>query len=634
LRNLKRLMVLALAVAMVFSLAACGPADTGTDPTDEPTEITIAMWNSPSGTFNPAVTESAYDTTITGLIYGTLLETSSDLGLSLEDAIATNYDIADDNLSVRFQIREGIKWHDGEEFTADDVRFTLAFFLHPDYPGAYKTNYAKTLGSGELVANQANIKSTIAAEVEAEVIAALENEGMTEPGEDATEEETAAWTEAYDEKYTPLFDERWGNAVPELVTEYEEWATNGDWFVTHSDYDFTIKFDTVDATNIQTVGWVSILPEHVWSDINMTEAKTTEENSSPIGLGPYMFDEFETDQYVVLKANPDYYLGEPSIDTVIFRVINQEVAVGMMEKGELDVVGVGAASVTPDDIELFEELGDAVTIFENPDWGYQHMYYNLKHEFLSIKEVRQALTHAINRQGMVDQLLQGHGTVMHTIFLDIMWAYDASKMNLYEFDPGKATEMLTAAGFADTDGDGWLDKDGKIFEVTLLYPGGTSNPVRQASAPLVQDNLADIGVKVNLEPADFNTIIAKIFNMGNEPDFDMGFLGWSLAIDPDPSGLFETDSPYNFARWSPETIGQDVYDEFLRLQNAALQTLDQDERAEYYSDLGALFNEWLPYTFLYTQNMITVMSNRIEGYNTDIRGAMDNIHEWKVVEGQ
>src|SRR5690606_9039139 len=330
-------------------------------------------------------------------------------------------------------------------------------------------------------------------------------------------------------------------------------------------------------------------------------------------------------------ANESYHKGRPNIDKIIFRVVDAEVAIGELQNGTIDAVGVGASQISPQDSEEIIKGFTNVYVWENPQFGYQHMFINLTHPLLQIKEVRQAMAYAIDRQGIVDQLLFGHGTVMNTPFLPVQWAYDESAVNPYPYDPDKARELLAQAGFEDTDGDGVLEKDGRRLEFTLIYPGGTSNPVRQRSAPLIQQYLGAVGIKINLEPLEFNTLVARAtYVPGENPDFELGLLGWSVTVDPDQTGLWGPNDPYNFTVFSTATVGPDC-DRALQIIADCPQTLHQTERAAIYRELGKTFNEQLPYVFLYTQNDTFLFNQRVHNVNQDIRGPLFNAHEWTIV---
>lgn len=602
-------LVTLLAVSLV--IAACGGA--GQEPAQEPqqpsgdgdggqatqpsgpTQVTIAQFTAPSQVFHPQLTQSAYDSDIGSLIFESVLQFTSDLGF---EANLADYEIAEDELSVTFTFKEGLVWSDGTPLTSADYAFTYLTAMHPEWPGPGQSTVAFLRGGQELLAQY----NELLARTEPE------NEDDREPGVDYI-----------------TYEEYVAQAMP----LYEAWlATNP--IETPDDRTAIVHFDDVYAPALQTFG-ATILPKHIYENIPVKDFAIAEVTQKPpVASGPYKFVQYVTDQYTELEANDLYHKGRPNIDKIIFRVVDGEVAIGELQNGTIDAVGVGASQISPQDYEEIIKGFDHVDVWENPQFGYQHMFINLTHPLLQIKEVRQAMAYAIDRQGIVEQLLFGHGTVMNTPFLPVQWAYDESAVNPYPYDPDKARELLAQAGFADSDGDGVLEKDGQRLEFTLIYPGGTSNPVRQASAPLIQQYLGAVGIKINLEPLEFSTMVAKAtYVPGQNPDYELGLLGWSVTVDPDQTALWGPNDPYNFTVFSTATVGPD-YDRAMQIIADGLKTFDQNERAAMYRELGKIFNDQLPYVFLYTQNDITVFNKRVQNVNRDIRGPTFNIHEWTV----
>lgn len=592
---------LALVLAAALALTACGGGSTGGGSTgggSTPVEggiVTIAQLTAPSGTFNPWVTTQAYDANITALIYEGLLRLNEKL--EWVPNLAESYQVSEDGRTITFRLKEGIVWSDGKPITSEDVRFTFEQVMHPEYPGPSQSNVAFLRGGQELLAKYDELRSRLEPEDPAE---------REEGKQYITREQFAAQT-------VPLW-EQWLQSHP---------------IETPDERTVVLHFDEPYAPALETFGGGAILPKHVFESIPVRDWTTAEPTQNPpVASGPYTFVKYVRDQYTELARNPKYHLGVPKVEKVIFRVIQGEVAVGALQKGEIDALGVGASQPNPKDLDLIKTFQN-VDIWENPDFGYQYMGLNLKNPFLAIKEVRQALAYAIDREGLVKQLLNGHGTVMNTVFLPMSWAYDAQGLNPYPYDPEKARQLLAQAGFADTDGDGVLEKDGKPFRMTLAYPGGTSNPVRQASAPLIQAYLKAVGIQVDLEPVDFSTLVSRVTNTPENPapKYDMWLMGWSLTVDPDQTGLWAENDLYNMTRWSRATVG-DAYDRSIQLIQDGVKTFDQEQRKQIYRELGRIFNEQLPYVFLYTQNTITVFNKRVKDVNRDIRGATENAHQW------
>lgn len=599
------LFVALLIVTMV--VAACGGATTGQNPSgseptsepSQPTQVTIAQTTAPSGDFNPLVTQSAYDTDITGLIFDGLLRYKPDL--TFEPNLA-DYSLEDNGLTLAFTLKDGIKFHDGNTLSTKDVAATFYFIMDPNYPGPQQSNYAPLKGA------QAYLDQLNALREKLHPSSSDTKPSLTQ--------------DQFDTQAAQLF-EQWKNGGAIEVVD-----------------DKTIKFhfDHIFAPALQAIGLTPIFEASQLASItDIANAATADASTHPIGTGPYKFVQYQTGQFTELEANPDYFRGAPKVDKIIFKVVNQDAMVGLMQNGDVDAVGVGSSDINPQDQPLFAKM-DNVYSWENPQFGYQFMFFNLDDPRLQDKVVRQAIATAIDRKGIVDQLLQGHGQVINAPWAPPQWAYPKSGINTYDFNPDQAKQMLADDGWkAGSDGILWkdLNKNGKEdanekMSFTLKYPGGTSNPIRQASAPLIQANLKAIGFEIKLSAEDFNQYIDEITHTpGKKASFDMGLLGWSLTVDPDLTGLFAETDPYNFPDWSSKTVGAD-YQKSMDLIKQGLETFDQNERIQIYQELGKIFNDELPYVFLYSQTNITDFNKRVQNVNQDIRGATDNVFEWTV----
>lgn len=610
-RGGRRGAVLVVLLAVLLLASACGGgATTGQAPSGseagseaapaQPTQVTIAQTTAPSGDFNPLVSTSAYDSDVSSLIFDSLLRYKSDL--SFEPNMA-DYAIEDNGLTLTFTIHDGIKFHDGNPLTANDVAATFYFIMDPNYPGPAQSNLATLKGAQDYLDKLGELRAKL------------------HPADSETP--PSITQEQFDEQAKQLFDQwKQGGAI-EVVD------------------DKTIKFhfDSVYAPALQTFGGTAILEASQLASItDVANAATAQASTHPIGTGPYKFVQYVTGQYTELEANPDYFRGKPKVDRIIFKVVNQDAMVGLMQSGDVDAVGVGSSQINPEDQPLFDQMSNVYS-WEVPQFGYQFMFFNLDDPRLQDKTVRQAMAYAIDRQGIVDQLLQGHGQVINAPWAPPQWAYPKSGINEYPYDPDKAKQMLDQAGWKpDADGVRWKDLNGNGKEdaneklsFTLKYPGGTSNPVRQKSAPLIQANLQAVGIQIQLQAEDFNQYISEITHVPGKKNtsFDMGLLGWSLTVDPDLTGLFGESDPYNFTDWSHATVGDD-YDRSIQLIQEGLQTFDQNERQQIYQELGKIFNEDLPYVFLYSQTNITDFNKRVQNVNQDIRGALFNAYEWTV----
>lgn len=566
---LKRFSILLLSLLLVVSLfAGCGSEEptAGQEPQDDGQKtggtVRLAMWSSPAGVFNPIYYSDQYDANIIDLVFEGL--TKYNEKLEIVPNIAERFEWSDDGKTVTFYLRKDVKFHDGEPLTAEDVYFTFMTICHPDYSGPRTYSVNRLKGYYEYHGK-------------------IDEEASTEDN---------------------------------IVYEIEPFTADTVEGIKVID-DYTISFTAVEeyASFLEDLGY-GILPAHVFEGVEVKDIPHHEFNTKPIGTGPFKLAEYKKDQYAVLEKFDDYFEGAPKIDKIVYMIRNQETALMELESGELDI-----CDITPQDFDMVSGW-DHVDIQETMAMGYQYMAINHRRELFQDQKVRQALAYAINRQGIVDNVLQGHGAVMNAPIPPVSWAY-SDDVNAYEYNVEKAKQLLAEAGWT-LGSDGILEKNGKKFEVELLYP--TGNAVREASAPIIKENLEAVGIKVNLQLMDFPSMREKAIN---NHDFDLCLIGWGLSFDPDASFAFHSDPAKG--SWNYVGYKNERSDELL---DAGVATTDMEERKEIYREWCKLVNEDLPYIFLYTQNDILAINNRVKNVKLDVRGITHNIHEWYIDEGK
>jgi len=547
------------------------PDNTQQEPAGGPVEggtLNLSMFSAPKGVFNPILYEDQYDSNIIGLVFDGLLMNNEKLEWICN--LCETYEVSADNKTVTFKLRPGLKWHDGKPVTTNDVAFTFRAMLHPDYQGVRTGDYAALVGVEEML----NARDQLTTEVEEKKITAEE-------------------------------------AQAKKMTAWEAWlAGDGKQAINVID-DRTISFSTSVpyAPFLQQLAF-SIIPAHVFEGSPIGKMGEHAATRTPIGTGPYKFVSYVTDQYVELARNEEYHLGKPYIPTVIYKIANQDVAIGQLKSGEIDFM-----PMRPTDVELVSSDAN-IKIYQRADFGYQYMGLNHDHPILKDQKVRQAMMYAINRQAMVDQLMKGFGTVMNSHMPPAIWAYDAASLNAYPYDPAKAAALLAEAGWKEKNSEGYLVKDGKVFEIVIKYPSG--NKVREASAPLIQANLKEVGIKADLQMMEFATLSTTVFD---ERNVDAWLMGWSLSIDPDPGAIF---LPNN--KWGKVTGWTSARNEELIAQGTL--KLKVEERKPIYVEWAKILNEELPYIFLYSQNVVDgVRADRLQGLKPDARGTLWNIWE-------
>ena len=390
--------------------------------------------------------------------------------------------------------------------------------------------------------------------------------------------------------------------------------------------DRTIAFTTTEpfAPFLPVVGGIFILPEHVYGEVPVERWQEDATNREPLGAGPFVFDEYRPGEFVSVRAFEDYWEGRPCLDRLIVRFGDQNTLLAALLNGEIDAAPVpidGAADVQ-DDPSLELQVVDTLT--------FQYIGTNLRNPVLNDPAVRRAIAHGVNRQAMVNGLLQGYGTTLDTIFPTNHWSYP-SDVEPIAYDPEEAARLLDEAGWT-LDG-GVRTKDGETLALRLFVP--TGNQVRERTAPIIQANLRNLGIEVEIRTMDFATLVTFLMPEDDAgtprevaaDDFDMFLLGFGIERDPDEylSYLTADTMPpngYNF-------IGVDL-PEVEALMNEGRVTLDQEARAEFYRDVGRAMRESLAWIPLSQAQDLYGVNERLTGFEPDVRGVNVNVARWSV----
>ncbi len=384
-------------------------------------------------------------------------------------------------------------------------------------------------------------------------------------------------------------------------------------------YTFRVIYDIPFAPALAS--WSSsILPKHLLNGKDITRTKLSR---SPIGTGPYMFKEWKTGQKIVLISNPDYFEGRPYIDGYIMRIIPDMATMFL----ELRAKGIDRMNLTPLQYTRQTEnrfFRNNFNKYRYLSFSYTYFGYNLKNPFFKDKRVRQAISHAINKEEIIQGVILGLGKVATGPFKPGTWAYN-SGVKRDSYDPQKARKLLAEAGWKDTDGDGILDKNGKPFVFEIITNQG--NEIRAKCAEIIQRRLADIGMTVKIRIIEWAAFIKEFINKRR---FDATILGWTIPLDPD---LYDV---WHSSKTGAEELNFISYknDEVDQLLENGRSTFDRKVRKRCYDRIQEILAEEQPYTFLYVPDALPIISYRFRGIKPAPIGIGYNFIKWYVPEGE
>ncbi len=364
----------------------------------------------------------------------------------------------------------------------------------------------------------------------------------------------------------------------------------------------------------------SILPKHI---LEGQDWRRGEFARKPVGAGPFRLAGWESGSMVTLAANDKYFMGRPKLDEVVYRVIPDSATMFMeLRAKRLDMMGLSPEQY------LLQTKGqfwkEEFHKYRYLSSAYTYLGFNMRHPFFKDKRVRRAISCAISREELVQGALLGQGVAAFGPYKPGT-AYYHPDLKPVKQNTEMAKALLAEAGFADTDGDGILDKDGKPLSFIILTNQG--NNERILAATIIQRELKDIGIAVQVRTVEWAAFINEFVNKGS---FDAVILGWTITPDPDLYQVWHSSQAVagglNFTGFVSKDLDV-LLEEGRRTQN-------EDLRRQLYYRVQELLDEEQPYCFLYVPYALPVLSAKFQGIEPALAGITWNMDRWWVQEEQ
>lgn len=362
--------------------------------------------------------------------------------------------------------------------------------------------------------------------------------------------------------------------------------------------DYTISF-TIDEPNVIKIQDFSygILEKSYYEFANWEDFLSL--NQNPMGCGPFKFKFYSVGQYIEVERFDDFYDGTPKLEGVIIKLVPAETKPAELKTGNIDVCNPAA---NKRNVTMMTETGIA-DIQEFVGNGYNYIGFNLRLDKLKDKRVRQALAYGLDRKSFIYAQWDGYAVTCNCPISPVSWAF-TEDINTYEYNPEKAKELLKEAGWEDRDGDGWVENEkGEKFHIVWTAYNDVEWPMNLIA--VAKENWKEIGIDLEAELMEFNAVADKVYE---KQDFELYNMGWSLSIDPDPTGIFDGASDvlggYN-------SIGYHN-DEADQLFKDALKEYDQARRAKMYKTWAQIANDELPYLFIAVREEVWGVNNRVK----------------------
>lgn len=353
-----------------------------------------------------------------------------------------------------------------------------------------------------------------------------------------------------------------------------------------------------------------ILPSHILSGTTPDQLATHQFSAQPIGTGPFVFESKQGAEAIRLKSNAAYFGGQPNIDRVDMLVApNAEVAEAAVRDGTLML-----AQLPPVGAERLVTEGKGIRGGAYNELGYDFVAFNLREgRPFSDTRLRQAWAFALDKPGIAFLATGGGGDPIWSDVNKASWAYnpDVPKPG---GDPEAARRLLAEAGWADTNGDGIVEKNGRPLEVSLVVRA--DNDVRLRAAEAMVEPLRQVGIRIVVERADFNTaFLARISPNAKPPfEFDVILLGWTrTGLDPDQFALFHSSQIPSAS--APQLLNFTGFaaPEFDALVIEARSSYDFARRKEIYSRTQSIIADQLPYYVLWSEKFGVAAGPKLKG---------------------
>ncbi|GAX34050.1 ABC transporter substrate-binding protein [Nodularia sp. NIES-3585] len=535
-------------------------------------------------TFNPQLMEQGVGI-LTYLYEGLIRENGQG---EIEPALAESWEISEDQKRIIFTLRKKLKWSDGVALTADDVVFTYQDI----YTNAAIPSYAKD------------------------------------------------------------FLQIGKNRSFPTVKKLDNWRV-----------EFTLPEPF--APFLRTTK-LEILPAHILrSSITTKDSagrplflSTWGTDTPPnqiISNGAYKLESYIPSQRITFRKNPYYWRKDaeghtqPYIERIVqSTVTNNDTSLIQFRSGGLDFL-----DVNPHYFSLLkrEEKPGNFTIYNGgSQTGTTAMMFNLnrgsrndqplidplKSRWFNTVEFRQAVAHSLNRRRMINNLFGGVGALQNSPIAEQSPYYLSPEAGLpvYDYNPEKAKALLLKAGFRYNNQGQLLDVDGNRVRFTLTANVG--NKVLENMAPLIQEDLKQMGIQVDLNLINVGLVVDKLTN---RLDWDCQIMdGFPMTIEPNEAvNIWSTIGNWHFFNRQPQAgqipiTGQQVADWEEKISDLYIQgaAASEAQRQQIYAKTQRLSQEYLPFTYLVNSLSMVSVRNRIQGVkHSALQGTFWNIYELK-----
>lgn len=472
-------------------------------------------------------------------------------------ALAESWQLGEDKKTLELTLRDGLKFSDGHPLTAEDVAFTLRAVYDERTNSAFRTTL--TIGEKQIAA-------------------------------------------------TALDARRLRLAFPETVAAPETYLVN-----------------------------IAVLPRHLLEEelTRGTLGKAYEPTADPariVTAGAFAVEAVAPGERVTLKRNPHYWKRDaagtslPYLERLVIEVVGDaNAAVTRVNEGALDIID----RIRPSDYAALQNPQGTVRAYDvGPGLSTDHMWFNLndgaqagkpfvdpvKRAWFTDLRFRRAVAHAIDREGISDSTAQGLATPLYGLVSPGNRAWFAADTPRTEYDLARARSLLAEAGFVvkgTPDAPELSDAKGNRVEFTLVVP--VENEPRKAMAAVIQQDLAQLGIKMQIAPIEFGAIMGRVTQSF---DYEAALLG-VVVTDIDPSSYSNVLSSASVQhQWHPKQLkpASDWEAEIDGLLTTLARETDAERRRSVFRDIQHKLAAHQPIIPIVVRHIVTAANTRVGNY--------------------
>ena len=367
-----------------------------------------------------------------------------------------------------------------------------------------------------------------------------------------------------------------------------------------------------------TYARTGILPRHILEAVEATDMLDDPFNLAPVGTGPYRLTQMDG-VHALLVANEEYYLGAPAIEEIEIRFFPTiSSAAAAIVGAEIDGLLVDL-TINPQD---FQTLGSIEALEKYPisRSAYTSLYLNNSETPLNDHFVREAITHAVGVEAIIEGLLGGRGLRAVTPIVPGSWAH--SDLNAPELELDLARNLLDAGGWELPAGQTVRLRNDVELRFSLMTD---QDPLRGAIADAIAEQLLEVGIDVVVVREASNSLVTD-FLIPRE--YQAAVFGWDPGADPDPYPAWHSSQAIGDGR----NLAAYTSDEADAIMEAARQTTAVDNRRDLYAQFQELFLQDVPSVPLYYPVYTYFVSSRVDGVEPGLlftpASRLTNVHEW------